>query len=215
MISPGTESAWSALGARRPLQGSSSHLGMMILTVWPALENSLHPSAATASAPSQVGASAARAQDSVEASMCPSKTDIGTTAAFPVPAAPPPWWAKALYQTEIKFYARAAAKQAPEWRILTLLFPKPRLQDFGAFSEPLLGPNPSLERALPQPPLPTHWDFRIQSPNFNTPQWYSPTQAPKSGLLWNTHDLSLSPSLDSRNVPHIKALTPQPSKPEL
>lgn len=86
--------------------------------------------------------------------MCPSKTDTGTTAAFPVPAAPPPWWAKSLYQTETKFYARAAAKQAPEPRILTLLFPKPRLQDFGAFSEPLLGPSPFLERASPNPRSP-------------------------------------------------------------
>lgn len=52
--------------------------------------------------------------------MCPLKTDIGTTAASPVPAAPPPWWAKASYQTEIKFCARAAAKPGPEPRLLTL-----------------------------------------------------------------------------------------------
>jgi hypothetical protein len=55
VISPGIENAWSALGARRPWQGSSSPHGMTIPTVWPVLENSLHLSAAAASAPSQVG----------------------------------------------------------------------------------------------------------------------------------------------------------------
>lgn len=77
--------------------------------------------------------------------MCPSKTDIGTTAASPVPAALPPWWAKASSPTEIKFCARVAAKQGFEPRLLTLSLPKPRVQDYGSFSEPLLGPSPSLE----------------------------------------------------------------------
>lgn len=103
--------------------------------------------------------------------MCPSKTGTGTTAAFPVPAAPPPWWAKALYQTETKFCARAAAKQGPEPRLLTLLFPRPRVQDYGSFSEPLLGPSPSLEPASPDSPL-------MGTSGFSHPILTHPTGAP-------------------------------------
>lgn len=67
MTSPGIENAWSVLGARRPWQGSSLPPGMRIPTVWPVLENSLHPNAAAASAPSQVGQGSKIRVDRVQA----------------------------------------------------------------------------------------------------------------------------------------------------
>lgn len=61
--------------------------------------------------------------------MCPLKTATGTTAASPVPAVPPPWWAKVLCQMETKCYVRAAARQGPEPGLLGPGAPKSGFQD--------------------------------------------------------------------------------------
>ncbi|XP_021569901.1 four and a half LIM domains protein 3 isoform X1 [Carlito syrichta] len=115
--------------------------------------------------------------DSVEASMCPLKTDTGTTAASPVPAALPPWWAKALCRMETKCCARAAARQVPEPVLLDPGFPIPGLpQDHDSFSKPPLGPSSSAKWVFPWAP-----GFSLPTPT--SPNWYSLTQAPKAGLL--------------------------------
>ncbi|XP_023052245.2 four and a half LIM domains protein 3 isoform X1 [Piliocolobus tephrosceles] len=117
--------------------------------------------------------------DSVEASMCPLKTDTGTTTASPAPAALPPWWAKALCRMETKCSARAVARQGPEPGSWTQAFPYHRPRTVAPFLNHLWdsAPPPATKKhASPS-------GLQDCFPTPASPNWYSLTQAPKPGLL--------------------------------
>lgn len=80
--------------------------------------------------------------------MCPLKTATGTTAASPAPAAPPPWWAKALCRMETKCCARVAARQGPEPGLRGPGPPKPGLQGLRLLFHTIFGTQPLLKSGL-------------------------------------------------------------------